>query len=348
MMNRTLQTVGTMASLLTLAACLDPDEAGNLVPETVAEDPLLPAIEVNGTRLHSEAFGDIHNPIVVFLHGGPGSDYRALISQKGQPNASRYPDERTVTGVGLSQLQDEYYCVFYDQRGAGLSPRFDSNDIDVDLYVDDLDAVIDYYLHRKKEETGVLDDQVTLFAWSYGGVLATTYINAYPERVRDVAFYEPGPIDPAMWDYLADNMTSVFGQLDKDWLDEYLLSHDHITPDTHSRFDYQMTLGAGRAFPEFHEDPNTPFWRIGAVVSTMGLDYGPSVDFDITQNLDAFEGGVLVMAGALTVGELPGYIDLLRPHYPGFQYVEIADVGHTGPWGKADDVAAEIRSFLSR
>ena len=319
-MNRTLQTVGTMASLLTLAACLDPDEAGNLVPETVAEDPLLPAIEVNGTRLHSEAFGDIHNPIVVFLHGGPGSDYRALISQKGQPNASRYPDERTVTGVGLSQLQDEYYCVFYDQRGAGLSPRFDSNDIDVDLYVDDLDAVIDYYLHRKNEETGVLDDQVTLFAWSYGGVLATTYINAYPERVRDVAFYEPGPIDPAMWDYLADNMTSVFGQLDKDWLDEYLLSHDHITPDTHSRFDYQMTLGAGRAFPEFHEDPNTPFWRIGAVVSTMGLDYGPSVNFDITQNLDAFEGGVLV----------------------------IADVGHTGPWEKADDVAAEIRSFLSR
>ncbi len=347
-MHRTLLQLVAILTSPALIGCLDPDEAGNLVPETVAEDPLLPAIEVNGTRLHSEAFGDIHNPIVVFLHGGPGSDYRALISQKGQPNASRYPDERTVTGVGLSQLQHEYYCVFYDQRGAGLSPRFDEDDIDVDLYVDDLDAVIDHYLQRKQEETGVLDDQVTLFAWSYGGVLATTYINAYPERVRDVAFYEPGPIDPSMWDYLVDNMTPIFGQLDQDWLDEYLLSHDHITPDTHARFDYQMTLGAGRGFPEFHEDPNAPFWRVGAVVSTMGLDYGPSVDFDITDNLDAFEGRVLVMAGGLTVGDLPGYIDFLRPHYPEFHYVEIAGVGHTGPWEKADVVAAEIRSFLSR
>ena len=60
---------------LTFTGCgglLDPDEPGNLVPKTVAEDPLLPRIEVNGTLLHAEAFGDIHNPIIIFLHGGPG------------------------------------------------------------------------------------------------------------------------------------------------------------------------------------------------------------------------------------------------------------------------------------
>ncbi|UCD38755.1 MAG: alpha/beta hydrolase, partial [Fidelibacterota bacterium] len=51
---------------LVLAACsglLDPDEPGNLVPKTVAEDPDLPRIAVNGTLLHAEAFGDIENPI---------------------------------------------------------------------------------------------------------------------------------------------------------------------------------------------------------------------------------------------------------------------------------------------
>ena len=36
----------------------DMDEPGNLVPETVAEDPLLPRIEINGTTLHAETFGD--------------------------------------------------------------------------------------------------------------------------------------------------------------------------------------------------------------------------------------------------------------------------------------------------
>ena len=125
----------TLTNCETLA---DPDEPGNLVPKTVVEDPLLPRIEVNGTILHAESFGDIHDPIIIFLHGGPGSDYRAFISQIGIENASRYPAERTISNGGLSQLQDEYYCVFYDQRGAGLSPRFEPGEVDFDMYVADL------------------------------------------------------------------------------------------------------------------------------------------------------------------------------------------------------------------
>ena len=70
----------------------DMNEPGNLVPKTVTEDPLLPSLELNGTTFHAETMGDIENPIIIFLHGGPGSDYRALISQKGLENASRYPE----------------------------------------------------------------------------------------------------------------------------------------------------------------------------------------------------------------------------------------------------------------
>jgi proline iminopeptidase len=153
---------------LIVAGCgglLDPDEPGNLVPMTVAEDPLLPKIEVNGTLLHAEAFGNIRNPMIIFLHGGPGSDYRAFISQIGVENASRYPNERTITSGGLSRLQDEYYCVFFDQRGAGLSPRFDKGTINFNMYVADLDAVIDYHLQKKKNETGIVDDQIYLMGW---------------------------------------------------------------------------------------------------------------------------------------------------------------------------------------
>ena len=54
----------TMLILLTIISCKkeklhDFDEPGNLVPKTVVEDPLLPRIEVNGTTLHGETFGDI-------------------------------------------------------------------------------------------------------------------------------------------------------------------------------------------------------------------------------------------------------------------------------------------------
>ncbi len=139
-----LPVFALLISLSFTGCLLDPDEPGNLVPRTVDEDPLLPRIEVNGTLLHAEAFGDINNPIIIFLHGGPGGDYRAFISQIGVENASRYPNERIINNGGLSQLQDTYYCVFYDQRGAGLSPRFDKGAVDFDIYVADLDAVSDY------------------------------------------------------------------------------------------------------------------------------------------------------------------------------------------------------------
>jgi proline iminopeptidase len=55
-------------------------DPGNLVPRTVDQDPSLPSIIVNGTQLHTEAFGNPADPMVVFLHGGPGSDYRNALN----------------------------------------------------------------------------------------------------------------------------------------------------------------------------------------------------------------------------------------------------------------------------
>ena len=322
---------------------LDFDETGNLVPMTVDEDPLLPRLEINETVLHLESFGDINNPIVVFLHGGPGSDYRAFISQKGVENASRYPNERSITNGGLSQLQDEYYCVFYDQRGAGLSPRFDLGEVTFDLYIEDLDAIIDYYLAKKHAETGVLETQVNLVAWSYGGTLATGYINRHPEKIKNIATYEPGPFSKKAYDYSIENTTSVFAQLGNDWLEEYLLSHDHLTGDDHERTDYQGLLGAFRNNPQFHEDINTPLWRYGALVGLEDLEEEAR---DNTSNLSSFQGNFILMGGELTLKEYPEYADIQMSYYPRSELVEIPGVGHTGPWEKPNEVAAIIRNFF--
>ena len=342
----------TMLILLSFMSCgglLDPDEPGNLVPETVSEDPLLPRIEVNGTLLHAEAFGDIHNPIIIFLHGGPGGDYRAFISQIGVENASRYPDERAITNGGLSQLQDEYYCVFYDQRGAGLSPRFNKGVVDFEMYISDLDAVIDYYMQKKENETGITEDQVYLMGWSYGGILSTGYINKHPGRVKDVIMYEPGPFSKEAWDYFIENSTSVFGQIGEDWLDEYLLSHDHIAPDTHERADYQTLLRTNRSQPEFYENSNTPMWRFGAFIGEENLDFMNSDNFDITSNIIAsFQGRMLFISGKLTEESYPEYSAMQMSHYPQTEYVTIDGVGHTGPWEKPDEIAVLIKNFLTQ
>lgn len=334
-----------MLSLIDCESFLNPDEPGNLVPMTVEEDPLLPRIEVNGTTLHSETFGDINNPIIIFLHGGPGSDYRAFISQKGSENTSRYPNERTITNAGLSQLQDEYFCVFYDQRGAGLSPRFDKGEITFDLYIEDLDAIIDHYLNIKYTDTGILETQVNIIGWSYGGTLGTGYINVHPEKIKNVVFYEPGPFSQKGYDYFIENTTSYFAQIGEDWLEEYLLSKDHITADEHERADYQKLLGAFRSNPQFHEDSNCPLWRMGAFLELEDLG---KQDRDNTSNLSSFQGKLLLIAGELTMNEYPKYSDIQMSYYPQSIYREIPDVGHTGPWEEPDEIALVIRNFLNQ
>ena len=323
----------------------DMDGIGNLVPPTADQDNLLPSIKINGTVLHAETFGDIHNPIIIFLHGGPGGDYRALISEFGQENASRYPEERLLDNSGLTRLQDDYFLVFYDQRSAGLSQR--QNEVSFENYLDDLDAVIDYYLQKKLEDTGMQDEKVNLFAWSFGGILATGYINQNPEKIDRVIMYEPGPFAKEVWDYLKSNTTSIFAQVGKEWLEEYLLTKDHFTPDSHERADHQLMINVFRAQPEFHEHPDTPLWRFGAMLSDDNLDFSLSQDYDITSNVDtSVSNRTLFLAGSKTVGELPDYIDLQMAYYPGAQYHEIAETGHTGPWEKSLEVSHQIRNFL--
>jgi len=347
-----LQGILLIATAITASSCEklnDMDEPGNLVPKTVSEDPLLPRLQIKGKTFHAETMGNIENPIIIFLHGGPGSDYRALISEKGVENASRYPDKRVISNGGLSQLQDEYFCVFYDQRGGGLSPRFNTGVLSFDLYVEDLNDIIDYYLQKKEYETGTNDSQVYLFAWSYGGTLATGYINRYPDKVKDIVAFEPGPLSKEVWDYIIDNTTFVLSQMGKEWLEEYLIAHDHFTPDGHERADYQYMMNVSqsdKSQPEFHADPNTPYWRSGALLLDDNLDFFESDNFDITSNLSSFSGKLLFIGSGKVMNELPEYANLQMQYYPQKELVTIPGVGHTGPWEDADAVAMQIRNFI--
>src|SRR5690349_6466406 len=101
------------------------DETGKLVPATVDEDPSLPQIEIAGTKLHSEAFGDPSAPLLVMLHGGPGQDYHSMLP--------------------LKPLSARYRLVYWDQRGAGLSQRHDITTYSMAGYLEDLRLVIDHY-----------------------------------------------------------------------------------------------------------------------------------------------------------------------------------------------------------
>src|SRR4051812_5399745 len=125
-----------LIAAITVTACkkeLKVNEPGNLVPKTVTEDASIPAIDVNGTRLHAETFGNATDPMVIMLHGGPGADYRSMLNAKALAN-------------------DGYFLVFYDQRGSGLSRRENKSSYSLQIMLDDLTAVISHYRKSKDQK----------------------------------------------------------------------------------------------------------------------------------------------------------------------------------------------------
>ncbi|MCB0642726.1 MAG: alpha/beta hydrolase [Phaeodactylibacter sp.] len=322
------------------------DSPGQLVPATTDEDPDLPQLLVNGIPLHLETFGDLSKPILIFLHGGPGFDYKAMISQKGIENLSRYPDKRNHEAIGLAQLQNDYFCVFYDRRGSGLSPRFDPGMVKIEDQIEDLRSIIQYFKQQQLEATGVAGP-VHLFGWSFGGYLATAFVNQYPELVDNLILYEARPFTTELLDLLT--VTSPFQQLDEDYVDAVLSGYTYVLNTGHETADYQWAVGAsGNFFPEFNNPDDLPFWRVGFLVNQEIEADIRKRNFDVISNLDAFQGKTLFLYGSKSEEEAikPGYIETITGYFKQVVSQVIDQAGHFGPWDNPAAVIDAIRSFL--
>lgn len=335
--------------LFTLISCeqMDINESGHVVPETVDLDPKLPSISLNGTTLHAETFGDIRNPIIIFIPGGPGTDYCAFINRQGTKKQSRYPDQRNLHNLGLNQLQDQYYCIFFEPRGAGLSPRYDKGTLSIDLYHEDLNAIIDHFLNKKLLETGIQDPNVYLAGHSFGGLYVTSFVNSFPEKVEDVILFEPTPLSYEVFDVMIQ--TSVFSMLDENWMNEYLYSLDHISYDDHCRADYHRILGFSGSFPELEYPEDVPLWRYGTFAnSDLSKDTYQSENYDITSNLHRFKGRALFIRGENTRALDDAGWELQISHYPRYQSATIPNTGHYMLWEDPDQTVSCIREFLAQ
>ena len=96
----------------------DTSAPGNLVAATVDDDPTIPALDVNGTRLHVESFGPAGAPVILTIHGGPGSDYRYMLP--------------LADAAAPGSLVADHRLVFWDQRSTGLSRREPEGSLSID------------------------------------------------------------------------------------------------------------------------------------------------------------------------------------------------------------------------
>ncbi|MFB6108883.1 MAG: alpha/beta fold hydrolase [Haloplanus sp.] len=119
-------------------------------------------VTVDGTELHYAVWGDPDAPTVVCLHGG-------------WQNADAWRPQ-------VDRFADEYRVVTVDFRGHGRTGATDARRYSIDLFVDDVDALL---AHLGVEEP-------ILCGLSMGGMVVQSFLAAYPRRAR--AAVVGGPI----------------------------------------------------------------------------------------------------------------------------------------------------------
>jgi proline iminopeptidase len=305
------------------AGCLDPGDPGNLVPKTVTEDLTLPHIEINGARLHAEAFGDPTAPTVVVLHGGPGEDYRSMLSLQ------------ALAGDG-------YRVVFWDQRGGGLSERFDADTYTWAVYLEDLRQVVD--------QMTTPGQPYVFIGHSWGAMYLTWFINEYGDdggRLRGAILSDPGGFTKAQLDaFMKRYMASV--SLTGEQFNDALWAGQFMSAEDHARADYMRMLMAVRGVPAEHPDPArpTPRWREGAVVSAALLKLAKDDGFDFTTHLQSFGHKVLFLRSELDTATPLEQQQELASSYPSADLITIPGVGHELVWDAPTEYLAHTRDYF--
>jgi proline iminopeptidase len=280
-------------------------EEGNLVPKTVEHDPSLPAIPINSTLLHAEAFGDADSALLIILHGGPGADYRSLLNCKAFANQG-------------------YRVIFYDQRGSGLSKRHAKNQYSLQLMYDDLSAIINYYKRSPHQK-------VFLLGHSWGGILATGYINKHPTAINGVILAEPGGLvyDDIQAYLKRSRNVNVLSELfnDVSYPDQFITGK----ADEHAILDYKYALAATADAAKNNPTGNEaipPFWRFGKVVADAFTEIGEKEKPDFTTNLRAFTTKVLFVYSENNEAYGLPYAMKVSAAFSNVQLFEVKSAGH--------------------
>lgn len=298
-------------SLLFLIAACEPEDwskPGNLVPRTVDQDASIPSQEINGTLLHVESYGTPTDPLIVVIHGGPGGDFRSLLAAK-------------------DLADDGFHVVFYDQRGTGLSKREDRSQFEdkgaINLFIDDLDKLITLYTFGP-------DQKVFLMGHSWGAMLATAYINKYPNKITGAVLAEPGGLTwPQTKDYLSrSNEVKLFTEaINNTLVPESIIAgkSQHEILDYKASFFTSYENAPGNAIGN---DGEYPFWRNGAVSAEGMNEYADRYGFDFTANLHQYTTEVLFLYSEKNTAYGRSWAEQVSAPYPNVNLQMVANSGH--------------------
>ncbi|MCB0110096.1 MAG: alpha/beta hydrolase, partial [Caldilineaceae bacterium] len=281
---------------------------------------------------HAETFGDPQKPTVVVVHGGPGGDYGYLLN--------------------LHQLADEYHVVFYDQRGAGLSPRVDAAELSLASSIADLHRIVTHYGQG---------EPVHLVGHSWGAMLAAGYLGQYPELVTKAVLAEPGELTNSSPTALQKRQAAARDIRYYRVLIPTIFETFHMEPpDADARMDYifgrmsQAFVGsaassyrcADASVTEVTPDVPVPPSRFGA--TAFNAIFGEGADLSaIAANAGNYTNEVLFIASECNnfIGE--AFQRRQMTIFPNTQLVVVPNAGHNMITENPVDTLRVVRDYLA-
>lgn len=119
-------------------------------------------VEIGGIEQYLQIRGeDKDNPVILWLHGGPGFPLTYL--------SSYYQKD----------LETDYTIVCWEQRGCGRTyyQNRDNGELTIERLVTDMDELVDYLCERFQK------DKIIIMGQSWGTVLGMEYLNRNPQKV---------------------------------------------------------------------------------------------------------------------------------------------------------------------
>jgi proline iminopeptidase len=242
----------------------------------------------------------------------------------------------------MQELGKYSSAIFYDQRGTGKSSSDNAWQSDpFETYVRDVEQLREAFGYEK----------VSLLAHSWGGVLASLYALAYPQRVDEIIYMNPVPLSSASYMEFVKHRTSIVDS-NKDKLNEIRKTDEFKNGDPAivEKY-YRLYFKNYFSNPELANSLTLTMSNEAAInnfkIYDLFFNFAIKHPFDLYHDLKALNKSSLIVACDKDVIPLH-YMDQLHESIPASEFILINNSGHFPYIDQPDILFKAIREYLTK